>query len=74
MPTPFLPRRPGAATTPPETADAAWRCTRCDKLLGVRRGGRLHLRHSRNHEYLVCLPVSATCRACGTLNELSGPA
>ena len=51
------------------TDDHDWRCPCCDKLLGRRRGMRLHLRHGRNHEYIVSLPVSATCRGCGTLSE-----
>ena len=46
-----------------------WRCTRCDKLLGVHRDGRMHLRFSRGHEYLAAFPVTATCRGCGTLNH-----
>jgi hypothetical protein len=29
----------------------------------------MHLRYARGHEYLVGLPVQATCRGCGTLNE-----
>lgn len=47
-----------------------WRCPCCDKLLGRRRGDRLHLRHARNHEYLVSLPASASCRSCGTMSEI----
>jgi ribosomal protein S27E len=46
-----------------------WRCSRCGKLLAVRRGGRLHIRIARGHEYLVSPPVTGTCRGCGTLNE-----
>jgi hypothetical protein len=47
MPTPFPPRQAaqtswsGAATTKPTTLNAEWRCTRCDKLLGVCRDGLL---------------------------------
>lgn len=51
-----------------------WRCTRCDKLLGVCRDGRMHLRFARGHEYLVGFPVQATCRGCGTLNQATAPA
>ncbi|MFH1689271.1 MAG: hypothetical protein ABIE42_03430 [Candidatus Eisenbacteria bacterium] len=47
-----------------------WRCTRCDKLLAVVRGERLHIRFARGHEYLVGFPVTSVCRNCGTLNEL----
>ena len=78
MPTPFpsrqaAPTRPsGAANANPTTA--YWRCTRCDKLLGVCRDGRMHLRFARGHEYLVGFPVQATCRGCGTLNHATAPA
>ena len=51
-----------------------WRCTRCEKLLGVCRDGRMHLRFARGHEYLVGFPVQATCRGCGTLNHATAPA
>lgn len=47
---------------------AEWRCRRCGKLLGVRRGGKLQMRF-KDHEYLVSLPVEATCRGCGTYNR-----
>ncbi|MEM5472928.1 hypothetical protein WNZ14_14435 [Hoeflea sp. AS60] len=63
----------GAAKTKPTTSDAEWRCTRCDKLLGVYRDGRMHLRFARGHEYFVGFPVQANCRGCGTLNQASGP-
>jgi phage FluMu protein Com len=48
-----------------------WRCSRCNKLLGVYQDGRMHLRFARGHEYLAGLPVTATCRGCRTLNEIS---
>jgi hypothetical protein len=48
-----------------------WRCSTCEKLLGIRRGSRVHISFSRGHEYLVGLPASATCRDCHTLNELA---
>lgn len=50
--------------------DNDWRCTRCGKLLGLLRGGRLHLRFTRGHEYLVGFPATAICRGCRALNEL----
>lgn len=59
------------STTPPKNE---WRCTRCDKLLGVCRDGQLHLRFTRGHEYLVSFPAVATCRGCGTLNRATAPA
>ncbi len=46
-----------------------WRCVGCGKLLGVHHGDRLHLRFAQGHEFLVGLPVTGTCRGCGTLNE-----
>ena len=80
MPTPFPPRQAaptswsGAAMTKPTTLNSEWRCTRCDKLLGVCRDGRMHLRFARGHEYFVAFPVVATCRGCGTLNQATAPA
>jgi hypothetical protein len=50
-----------------------WRCPRCGKLLGVMRDGRLHLRFTRGHEYLVGFPTTGICRGCRTLNEVSDP-
>jgi len=46
---------------------------RCDKLLGVSRDGHMHLRFARGHEYFVSFPVTANCRGCGTLNQMTGP-
>lgn len=63
----------GAAKTKLTNPNSQWRCTRCDKLLGVRRGGQMHLRFTRGHEYLVGFPVVATCRGCGTLNQATAP-
>ena len=48
-----------------------WRCTRCDKLLGVCKDGQLHLRFSQGHEYFVGFPATAICRGCQTLNKLT---
>ena len=62
--------RPGHVYTLPTNAESTeWRCTRCAKLLGVCRDGRMHLRFTRGHEYFVGFPVVATCRGCGTLNQ-----
>ena len=80
MPTPHLPRRltakaqTGTTNTKLTISDAEWRCTRCNKLLGKCRNGRMHLRFTRGHEYFVSFPVTATCRGCGTLNQNNGPA
>lgn len=66
--------RPGHIPTPTANGSSIeWRCTCCDKLLGVRRDGRMHLRFARGHEYFVGFPVVATCRGCGTLNQASAP-
>lgn len=46
-----------------------WRCIRCEKLLGIHNGVRLHIRFAKGHEYLVGLPATGTCRSCGALNE-----
>ena len=80
MQTPQRPSHTGPASrrghipTPPANAESTeWRCTCCDKLLGVRRDGRMHLRFARGHEYFVGFPVVATCRGCGTLNQASSP-
>ena len=54
----------------PTTAKQEWRCSRCGKLLGMVREGRLHLRFARGHEYLVGFPATSVCRSCRTLNEL----
>lgn len=66
--------REGAANTAPNSLNPEWRCTRCEKLLGVCRDNRMHLRFARGHEYLVGFPVQATCRGCGTLNQATAPA
>lgn len=79
MPTPFPPRqaaqtgRTGVPNTGTTSSNPEWRCTRCDKLLGVCRDGRMHLRFARGHEYLVGFPVQAICRGCGTLNQTMVP-
>ena len=79
MPTPFPSRQPAPSSWPtgakpkPTTLNPEWRCTRCDKLLGVCRDGRMHLRFARGHEYFVGFPVQGTCRGCGTMNQASSP-
>lgn len=76
MSTPFcaspraVAQRPSSANpAPPSSSSADWRCTRCSKLLGQFRDGRLHVRFARGHEYFVGFPVDATCRGCGSLNH-----
>ena len=79
MPTPFPSRQAaptswtGGVNTTPTTSYSEWRCTRCDKLLGVCRDGQMHLRFARGHEYFVGFPVVATCRGCGMLNRAAAP-
>ena len=80
MPTPFQSRQPapsnsasGAKLKPSTFQNPDWRCTRCDKMLGVSRNSCMHLRFARGHEYLVGFPVQAKCRGCGTLNQASAP-
>ena len=60
-------------TPPAGSRSSEWRCTRCEKLLGVCRDGRMHLRFARGHEYFVGFPVVAPCRGCGTLNQAAAP-
>lgn len=64
----------GDRTLAPEVdVGAEWRCLSCGKLLGVHRGGRVHVRVSRGDEFLAPLPVLGLCRRCGTLNEVATP-
>jgi RNase P subunit RPR2 len=74
MPTPDHQRQFVRSPRKPTPHSNDWRCTRCDKLLGVSRDGRMHLRFARGHEYFVSFPVVATCRGCGTLNQVTDPA
>ena len=78
MPTPYHSRRAANqshhAGTSTSTTDREWRCSKCAKLLGVRRDSQMHLRFARGHEYLVGFPVVATCRGCGSLNTVTGTA
>jgi RNase P subunit RPR2 len=52
-----------------DALDREWRCVKCGKLLGRWEGDRLRVRLGRRHEYLVSLPVAATCWVCGGQNE-----
>lgn len=81
MSTPFRSRQPAPTTRIDDENNKAisrspidWRCSCCDKLLGVCRDGRMHLRFARRHEYFVGFPVVATCCGCGTLNRVIAPA
>jgi len=61
----------------PPTDDAnrqcEWRCVECAKLLGNLLDGRLHLRLTRGHTYLVGFPATTVCLGCRTINELASP-
>ncbi|SEN72795.1 hypothetical protein SAMN04488003_12930 [Loktanella fryxellensis] len=46
-----------------------WRCTCCNKLLGLRSGSVVLVQFARGHQYRAPRPVSAVCRSCKTLNE-----
>jgi len=51
-----------------------WRCKKCDTLLGVERGARLHLRY-KQAQYVVDgddYNVIAVCRNCSDVNERGG--
>ena len=51
-----------------------WRCKKCETLLGVERGARLHLRY-KQAQYVVDggdYNVIAVCRNCSTVNERNG--
>jgi RNase P subunit RPR2 len=67
---PFTTQSSRNATVRPSSIVQAveWRCHECGKLLGVRHGARLHIRLQR-HNYLVSLPVEATCHGCGAKNR-----
>lgn len=48
-----------------------WRCIKCETLLGVHHGARLHLCYKRV-QYIVDgneYNVIAVCRNCSTFNE-----
>ena len=60
--------RAHSAKPKPSLLNPDWRCRRCGKLLGVRRGAKLHVR-LQGHDYLASLPVEAFCRGCGTHNR-----
>lgn len=45
-----------------------WRCRKCGGLLGVVRGGRIHLKH-RRAQFVVRGEVMAVCPRCSEMNE-----
>jgi ribosomal protein S27E len=52
-----LPRHPGPRAV-------AVRCAKCDKVLGVRDGGHLFVRHN-GREATYSLPAEVRCERCG---------
>jgi len=52
-----------------ESPGRSWRCTRCGTLLGVERGGRLHLKY-KAAQYLVEGSVTAVCHRCKELSVM----
>ena len=63
-----LPTAVTAAKLALPTASSEWRCLECGKLLGIRRGAKLHVR-MHGHDYQVSLPAEAICRCCGSHNQ-----
>jgi len=55
-------------------SEQEWRCTRCETLLGVERGGKLHFKYKKA-QYAVegSALVLAVCRYCSELNERNTP-
>jgi len=77
MPIPFPSRRPtptswtdDAKTKANSPCQTDWRCTHCEKLLGLKSGNIVLIQFARGHQYRAPRPVSAVCRGCGTLNEI----
>ena len=45
-----------------------WRCRQCGTLLGVERGGRLHLKY-KTAQFVVSGLVMGVCRRCSEISE-----
>lgn len=58
---------PPPAPAGDSTAERQWRCRRCQTLLGVERGGVLHLKYKKAR-FAVRGVAQAVCRRCGELN------
>ena len=52
--------------------DFPWRCTACGTLIGVERGGKIHLKYKKA-QFVVQGSVLAVCRYCSELNERKTP-
>ena len=48
--------------------ESEWRCRQCGTLLGVERGGRLHLKY-KTAQFVVSGEVMAVCRRCAEISE-----
>lgn len=62
-----------AAALARQASAVEWRCCHCRRMLGLCRGGRIHLKFAKGHEVLASLPAQSVCRSCGTLNEAPPP-
>lgn len=49
-----------------------WRCNDCGKLLGMANASQMQIRR-KPLDYVVSLPVVATCYGCGALNVSNKP-
>ncbi|MGD0527718.1 MAG: hypothetical protein ABSE49_21475 [Polyangiaceae bacterium] len=56
--------------TPPPARP--WRCCSCGSLLGVLRGGELHLKY-RDVEHWITGRCRHACRRCGATNAVDVP-
>jgi hypothetical protein len=63
-----VPSPPSPAPTRP-FAECAWRCRRCDRLLGVVHGAELHLRY-KEAEHWVTGTCRYPCPRCRTTNVI----
>lgn len=59
---PRLPRHPGPQAT-------AVRCAKCDKVLGVREGGHIFVRHN-GREATYSLPAEVRCERCNARTQV----
>ena len=61
------------AGSPPKSslhAFGAWRCKKCQRLLGLHLGGLLEINWARRHQYVVNKPARTLCPRCGEMNTL----
>jgi len=53
-----------------QSAEKEWRCRQCGTLLGVERGGKMHLKY-KTAQFVVTGPVMGVCRRCAEINEIT---